>query len=436
METWQDRNLSLSQETVWLSGINASNSSNVSFLDSDAIYLPSDVTMDQFKHMLLAMRLYYTPTLAVTGSLTNLLTGVILLRSSLHHVSGSHYMAASAIANSFHLISLLLEWLTQFDIDLYNTPVGCHFISFFHNVVTFLSTWLVVAFAVDRCIIVCLPARFGVLCTPLRAKCVIVGIVLVACVVHMNISLTVGLQDVGGRMMCMPLDMFVKDLYTLLVFDVVVNVIIAHAAILALTLVIMCRLLIQKVARQDGRATSSTTGENGSIMSTRDSVVICRCHDNDNHVCTCDTEGGSPTSRAPSRSRSIGGRRRNRKLVKLTVTYLTVVCVAQLPFQVFTAAHVIVGILWQSPEISRLEHYCKVLAEHVFHTSLACHFVVCLLCQPEFARVVLTSLKRCTHAVCKALLLCRRYRKRGGGREGIPLAPVDHSSGTTTVTYV
>jgi len=120
--------------------------------------------------------LYYTPVIIGIGCIGNLLSVIVLLNQKLRRLSSSFYLAALSISDTFFLFSVLAQWLTFFDINLYNENYFCQFFLYLSGLCNFLSVWITVAFTAKRFIAVLYPSKRHIMGTVQRAKLILVGI--------------------------------------------------------------------------------------------------------------------------------------------------------------------------------------------------------------------------------------------------------------------
>lgn len=127
-------------------------------------------TFDHFAHLISS---YYTPFLALTGSIGNILSVLVFFKTKLRKLSSSYYLAALGISDTCFLVSLIIPWLTVLNINIYHEDFTCKLTQFVSTVCSFLSVWFVVAFTVERFIAVLYPLKRQTMCTVKRAKIVL-----------------------------------------------------------------------------------------------------------------------------------------------------------------------------------------------------------------------------------------------------------------------
>ena len=340
----------------------------------------------KLRAVLYHMRWYFTPTLVIAGILGNTLSILILLTSQLRYVSATHYLVGTAVVNTLYLVSLGLRWLNLFGIDVYNSAGWCQFISFSNSVCEFLSIWYVVSFTVDRYIRSCWIKQAHDMCTPFRAKSVLLSQLLVAIVVYMNISLTVGVVRLRGRPECAPLSIFYHDLRILDTLDIIINVMIPHSAIMVLILVMWWRwhhpikgsianalqIQIQSQMRLQQWPSSSTRSRSA---------------------------GKQPTSHQPGPELTF------LELRRLSASFLLTVLFLRLPAEVFRVVRGTRRLIDLEEYTNPAEDYMQVLAIQLLHISLAVHLPVYVATCEGFAGKMARYVSGICHKISKINIL-------------------------------
>ncbi|XP_024946906.1 neuropeptides B/W receptor type 2 [Cephus cinctus] len=128
------------------------------------------------------LQMYYTPILVYLGVLGNCLSVCVLLSAEMRRSSSSFYLAAIAISDTGFLVALFVVWLGLVDVGLFNQQGFCQFFIYLTTLCSFLSVWFVVAFTVERFIVVRYPLRRQSMCTTTRAKTVLLGLTILGLV--------------------------------------------------------------------------------------------------------------------------------------------------------------------------------------------------------------------------------------------------------------
>ena len=322
--------------------------------------------------VLQVLHVYYMPSLMALGAAGNVAVSAILLGSSLRRNSANHYLAAAGVSDAFFLLGLLLLWLENLGLDLYNRKGWCQLISFVNSVCTFLSLWLIVAFAIDRLIVHVLPKRSAKLCTPFRAKIVILSIVVIAVVVYVNISLTVGVVKYGGLSRCMPLPQFMSHLRWLGLIDGMINLTLPY-----IVLMVILAIILRYACAISGDVDDPHTH----------SYVESTPQDNLLHS-------------------------RPARLSVMTVLLLATFLVMRLPSEVFRFLHSIRGVTNKFYPISQTEYYWQQFSQKIFETSFALKLFLLLAFHPMFRQTV----SRRIRMVCDKIFFKGRRSKTEGGQ--------------------
>lgn len=102
---------------------------------------------------------FYSPALVFLGIVGNSLLVTVFLSTKLKNISSSFYLAGLGISDSLILLDLAIEWIRFFGINIYGRNYFCQLLTFINRTAHFLSVWLVVAFSVERFIVVVFSRR-------------------------------------------------------------------------------------------------------------------------------------------------------------------------------------------------------------------------------------------------------------------------------------
>ena len=191
------------------------------------------------------LNLVCIPLLVVIGVIGNGLSFVVFLCTHLRYQSSSIYLAFLNLADSGFLLNVFLSvWLGYVDVHVTHKEGGCQFIIYISYVFGFLSVWTVVSFTAERYIVVFYPLKKHTLCTPRRAKAIVLGLLAVALLFYLIAPLTsvVIPGPDNGKMMCQPRPGFGVFWYYFLHVDSFVTFVIPSAAIILLNIRITLKI--------------------------------------------------------------------------------------------------------------------------------------------------------------------------------------------------
>lgn len=180
----------------WLSG-NGSDSNCTNETAHIEDYLTNSSVIANFAKFITFLDKYFMLAIIVIGLVGNALSFCVFVFTYLNRLSSSVYLAALACADAGFLFCLLVSWANNIGIHLYNTPGWCQLFVYCSYIFSFLSVWFVVCFTVERYVAVCIPLRRQDMCTPRRAKIVVVALSVVSAVLYNFALWTSAVQDIG-----------------------------------------------------------------------------------------------------------------------------------------------------------------------------------------------------------------------------------------------
>lgn len=165
---------------------------------------------------------YFPPIVVTVGTIGNLLSFVVLLRSRMRSTSVYFYLMVLACADTMILyVSAFKTWIrvvTGFEL-LYASDASCKIIFFLSLVSFHLAAWIIVLITLDRFIVVWFPLKATTMCILSRARLATVSLVTIIVVYNVHVFWTFGLVPMrsGGRR-CLPVDAYKS--FTLLPFHI------------------------------------------------------------------------------------------------------------------------------------------------------------------------------------------------------------------------
>lgn len=197
-----------------------------------------------YEYYMKEFEVYYTPFLAVFGTVGNLLSVYVFFNTKLRKLSSSYYLAALAVFDSIFLISLFIVWLDVVGVNWFNLPVVCQTMIYFAYVCSFLSVWLVIAFTVERFVAVKYPLLRQSICTVSRAKSIVLVLIFVAFLLYspLTVFTEVRYEKERGKVMCTNNPQWLKADNIFHIFDTVLVVLVPVLIITVLNTLI-CRAI-------------------------------------------------------------------------------------------------------------------------------------------------------------------------------------------------
>lgn len=145
--------------------LNATTFSNI--IEPSVIY-------QNFEYFTSMLNVYVTPFIIVGGTMGNILSVMVFLRTKLKKLSSSYYLACLTIFDTGFLWCSFIEWLNVIHIDLFKKKNGfCQLFTWLSNSCSVLSVWLVVAFTIERFVAVMYPLRRQYTQTVRRARFIV-----------------------------------------------------------------------------------------------------------------------------------------------------------------------------------------------------------------------------------------------------------------------
>lgn len=163
---------------------------------------PPTLVYQTLKSVAIFLSIYFTPAITIVGTIGNMLSVVVFMRTKLKKLSSSYYLASLAIFDTGFLWCYFIEWLHIFHIDLYKRNGFCQLFTFLSNVCSNLSVWLVVAFTIERFVAVLYPLKRQSMYTVRRARCTVFYLVLFHAINCSPLLVLVISNKSNGEMVC------------------------------------------------------------------------------------------------------------------------------------------------------------------------------------------------------------------------------------------
>lgn len=117
------------------------------------------------------LNFFYTPILVIMGTLGNLISILVFYKSKMRVQSTSQYLTTLACSDTIFLFQLIPPWLNAIDSsDLFHAEGFCQIFVYVSYVTCCMSSWIIVAFTVERFVAVSYPLQRNKLCTTARSR--------------------------------------------------------------------------------------------------------------------------------------------------------------------------------------------------------------------------------------------------------------------------
>ncbi|XP_064637708.1 growth hormone secretagogue receptor type 1-like [Lineus longissimus] len=167
----------------------ANSSSNVTYTTPTFYTRAAEVdkVLQYFEDLITWFSVYLPLGVVVIGVAGNLLSFLLLSRAQYKSSSTCFYTKMLAISDSMYLMTLTARISSEVtDFIFGEATVYCIFLNGFKRLWPAVSSILLTAMSVDRCIAVVIPLRARVLCSVYRANLVTCFIVIIAAVLHIG----------------------------------------------------------------------------------------------------------------------------------------------------------------------------------------------------------------------------------------------------------
>ena len=192
------------------------------------------------RDFILAANMYGLPVVILLGLIGNTMSFVVFVGSQLRHQSSSVYLAFLNFADCLFLLCLLMAQLEWLHIFLMRKDGFCQLVVYFSYVSAFLSVWTVVAFTVERFIVVYFPLKRFVHCTKRRATMVVVSLLVTSLFLYNFALWTHRVQKYpwGNHNECMYLEQFTSAIQVLSMIDTIITMVVPSLIIIVLNILI------------------------------------------------------------------------------------------------------------------------------------------------------------------------------------------------------
>ncbi len=175
---------------------------------------------------------YVVPCIIAAGLIGNSLSFLVFVFTKLRNLSSSVYLAALSISDSGFLLCVFFSWSNNVGIRIYHTQGWCQTFVYLTYIFGFLSVWYIVAFSCERFIAVKYPFKRSQMCTPKRAKIVVISLAVFSVIAYNFAIWTSDIFLWHNMYICCPMDKYRNLIAKLNNIDTVITLVIPFIAIL------------------------------------------------------------------------------------------------------------------------------------------------------------------------------------------------------------
>lgn len=377
----------------------SNNSTNGSLFDPYPALPPS---LKLFREVIRWMEYVILPTIIIMGLLGNGISFLVFSFSHLRRLSASVYLAALSLANAGFLLIRSIKWTSTFKL-LLNTDAGCQTFLYMFHVFRFLSVWYVVSFTVERYIAVCQPFQRQHMCTPRRAKIVVIILAVLSLIIYSFVTWTSGMQKMYGVTECGPKTIYLNMWTFIYGLDIISTLVVPTVAIFILNILITRD--VRRLHRNPVRANTTLSYRHIKVLTRRNS---------DNANC-CYKPRRRQTLRSCSGPQAFQG-----KVTKMLVTVSTTFLLFNLPIHTLTVYHHIQSKI-QGPghPPSHLFFYLQRFFLLIHDSNFAVNFII-YICGRNFRLGLQHLVKRVRYNIYRCRHPYYRNQTPGTTVTGIP----------------
>ena len=349
----------------------------------------TDTTL--LRELILGANMYGLPVVIAMGVLGNTMSFVVFVASQLRHQSSSVYLAFLNFADCLFLLCLLVAHLEWFHVFLVRRDGFCQLVVYISYVSALLSVWTVVAFTVDRFIVVYYPLKRLNLCTKRRARIVVVVLLVVALLLYNFALWTNKVQPYppSGEEKCYYSLKYMGMLYVISIADTILTMLVPSAVIIVLNVLIVVGVwrLMRKRRR---RAATTVTVKLALSGSSRSDMVEA------GHVGRDIMQHRSRQSALTSSARSQAVQLRTTRSLLSISTLFVILNLPSHAFRVWFMIHPTDG------HTSESVHLWQLVFQFLYYLNFSCNLLMYCVCSKMFRmQFKLLLWRRGTRWICK-----------------------------------
>ncbi len=375
------------------------------------------------------LNIYGMPIIIIIGLIGNSVALGILLCSHLRIHSPSVYLAFLNASDNLFLLCLGLGvWLGWIRVYLIHKDGWCQIIVYLTYVSSFLSTWIVVCFTVERFIVVFYPLKRHVYCTRTRALRVAIAVTIFAFIAYSFSLATTKIHVIRSTRICMRRPSLEGLLRLLSITDSIITLAIPSVVIVFLNLAITFKIWHFAMRWKRSLADNCTCKERPLKT---DSSSSSSSHKSDSKRCFPDSEDKAGTDRLNlsemnSASSTLKSRFKHERSCRVrtlsdsgrrniqlrTTRYLVIVSsvfvALNLPSHALRLHVFVAGLRNDSPEFSPAMRFWQQVFQLLSYMNFSVNIFLYCACSRQFRSAFLRAAQRCLRRLGEA-----RHKAKG-----------------------
>ncbi len=347
------------------------------------------------------LHVYMLPIVIIVGVLGNTVSIIVFTITQLKKQCASVHLAALAISDTGFLLTLFINWLSWVGVKIANKQPWCTLMIYLTYVCSFLSVWIVVAFTVERFIVVCFPLRRRHILRMRRAKAVVSVISVFAILAYSFLFWTTGIIRHGNKNYCMTYAKFQRALVIITHIDTVVTLVVPSFGIITLNSMIF--IAIYRASKTFNRTISTQRSYYTHTVNHHDMSHIS--HDSNSTKTGASMEGinlvVTTNNHVPRDSLTIQSRRQM-KSTKMLLIISSVFVLLNLPSHAFRIRLTVLQLLGHY-RTTLHDQAIQQLLEFIYYVNFAINFFLYSLCGENFRRCFMSLVKDIKLRFCKLL---------------------------------
>ena len=334
------------------------------------------------------------PMVILLGIIGSSLSLCVFIFSHMRAHSSTVYLGYLNVVDIGFLCSLIPAWLGWVNIDLFFRNGWCQMTVFSNYLFSFLSVWTVVAFTVERFIVVYYPFKKPIMCTRRRAFTVVGSLTLGGLCFYSYALITTGIKSdpETGFVMCSPLPKYEKLQRILTTVDSAVTMIIPFLSISVLNGAIIFKIYgFSQRKRKRSLLQGNLSNDPASIRSFSESEHTTLPKTVVTHQLNNNESSSLRVQESHLKKRNRSQLKMTRSLVLISSTFI----ILNSPSHGFRLYFILSSLFRIEPKASPQLHIIQELAQFIYYINFATNMLQYIAFSPSFREGIVSMVAKC-----------------------------------------